>query len=173
MKRSHPHDNNKPPQISPQQQPILSAALPLLQQQHALLNLGAVNSLMQQMPGANTSSSGKRKASNPQKFTRFESSNNSDSTTDNTPSPSVAAAVNNLSRTQVATALQFMPSFLSTMMQQHMNNAAAARNNHHHQNSKDEVRFRCSKLLIKGVLRQFSEKGRGAWLLFLRPTEPT
>ena len=142
MKRSHPHDNNKP-QISPQQQPILSAALPLLQQQHALLNLGAVNSLMQQMPGANTSSSGKRKASNPQKFTRFESNNSSgDSTTDNTPSPSVAAAVNNLSRTQVATALQFMPSFLSTMMQQHMNNAAAARNNHHHQNnSKDEVRF--------------------------------
>lgn len=137
MKHSH-HHHDKPAQISPQQQPLLSSTLPLLQQQH-LLNLNAV---MQQMPGANSSSSGKRKASNPQKFTRFDSTSTSNSSmpdgSDISTASPVTAASTNLSR-----ALQFMPSFL--MMQQQLNNAVRNNQQQHNNATKDEV---CTIIVI-------------------------
>ena len=70
-------------------------------------------------PSAYTSSSGKRKASNPQKFTRFREVSLLDSTDNLSPShlPANMGA-------SVGSALQFIPSVISSMMQQHMENEA-------------------------------------------------
>nr|CAB3255868.1 zinc finger protein Helios [Phallusia mammillata] len=87
-----------------------SSVIPSVLQNQQLLGLNnATNSLMQ-TSGSATSSSGKRKASNPQKFTRFSKATSSSLVE----APKTSSFMNN----SVANALQFMPSLLNTMMQQ-------------------------------------------------------